>query len=76
METDLDPTVEDPPASPQEGTPPGSGAMEVDATTVGTPGDPPSQPGSQRTQPRAPASAHSSGMWFCPMQRCARREGA
>jgi len=76
MEMDPDPTVEATPASPQDGTPPGSDPVEVDATTVGTSGDPPSQPGSPRTQPRAPASAHPSGMWFCPIPRCARREGA
>jgi len=76
METDPDPTVESPPASPREGTPPGSGAMEGDATTVGTSGDPTSQPGSPRRQPRAPDTAHPSDMWFCSMPRCARREGA
>jgi len=50
--------------------------MEVDNTAAGTPVDPPSQPGTPRSQPRAPASVHPSGMWFCPMPRCARREGA
>jgi len=50
--------------------------MEVDPTMVGTPGDLPPLPGTPRPHPRAPASAHPSGMWFCPMPRCARREGA
>jgi len=42
--------------------------MEMDAATVQTPVDPVPQ------QSRKPA--HQSGMWFCPMPRCARREGA
>jgi len=50
--------------------------MELDPTSVVTPGDTPSQPGTLRSQPRAPASAHPTGMWFCPMPRCERREGA
>jgi len=76
METDPDPPVEAPPANPQEGIFPGAGPMEFDPTAVGTPGDPPSQPGLLRSQPRAPASARPSGKWFCPIPRCARRDGA
>jgi len=67
--TATDPPVEAPPANPQEGLPPGAGPMEVDSTAVGTPSDPPSQPGTPRSLPRAPASAHPSGMWFCPIPR-------
>jgi len=29
-----------------------------------------------RSRPRTTASPHSSGMWFCQMSRCARREEA
>jgi len=76
IKTNPDLTKEAPPASPQEGSPIGSGALEVNAATLGTSGDPPWQAGSQRTQPRAPASAHPSGMWFCRMPRCVRSEGA
>jgi len=76
METDPDPPVESPHANPQEGMPPGVGPMEVDPTVVGTPSDPPSQPGNPRSQLCGPASAYPSGIWFCPMPRCARREGA
>jgi len=76
MEMDPDPTVEAPPANPQEGIPPGAGHMEVNRTAVGTPGDPLSQPSTPRSQPPAPASVHPSGMWFGPMPRCARHEGA
>jgi len=76
MEMDPAQPVEAPPANPQWSIPPGSGPMEVDATTVRISDDTPSQPGTQRSQPRAPASAHPCGMWFCPMPRCARREGA
>jgi len=76
METDTGPAVEAPPANPQESLPTRAGPMEVDSTAVKTPSDPPSQPGTPRSQPRAPASPHLSGMWFCPMPRCARREGA
>jgi len=54
----------------------GSEGLGAVPTAVGTPGDPPSQPDTPRSQPRTPASAHPSGMWFCPMPRCARREGA
>jgi len=76
METDPDPPVEAPPAKPQEGLPPGAGPMEVDSTAVGRPCDPPSQPGTPRSQLRTPASAHPYGIWFCAMPRCPRREGA
>jgi len=70
METDPDRPVEAPHANPGEVAPPRVGTM------VWPPGDPQSQPGTPRSQPLAPASAHPSGMWFCPMRRCARREGA
>jgi len=36
----------------------------------------PAQSDTHRLRPRTPASAHPSGMWFCPMPRYARREGA
>jgi len=37
---------------------------------------PQSQPNDPRSWSRTPASTHPSGMRFCPMPRCARREGA
>jgi len=54
----------------------GASPMDVDPATVEAPDAAKSKPGRPRSQPRAPASAHPSGMWFCPMPRCARREGA
>jgi len=58
METDPGPPVKAPSSNPQESMYPGAGHMEVDATTARTSGDPPSQPGTTRSQPQAPASAH------------------
>jgi len=36
----------------------------------------PSQPHTHQPRSRTPALTHPSGLWFCPMPRCARREGA
>jgi len=49
---------------------------KVDANMARISDYPPSQPGTPRSQPRAPDSAHPSGTWFCPMPMCARREWA
>jgi len=58
METDPGLTVVATHADPGEGAPLGEGPMKVDPAMVGTPGDPPSQPGTPRSQPRASAPAH------------------
>jgi len=56
--------------------PPGASPMKVYPATVEAPDGATSEPGTPQSQPRAPASAHPSGMWFCPMPPCARSEVA
>jgi len=76
METDPEPTQ----VRTQEGTrdapPPATGPMETDEPSSGGQARLPSQPSTPRSRPRTTASTQPSGMCFCPMPRCARREWA
>jgi len=64
----------------QEGTrdapPPATGPMDTDEPSSGGQARHPCQPSTPRSRPRTRASTHHSEMWFCPMRRCRRREGA
>jgi len=50
--------------------------MEMDESSTEGPAMLPSQPNTPRARARTLASGHPSGMWFCPMPWCARRERA
>jgi len=49
--------------------------MEMDEHSTKGQARPQSQSNSHRSRPRTPDSTHTSGMWFCPMPRCACRGG-
>jgi len=63
-------------AGKRDAPPPAAGPMQMDEYSGEGPPGHMSQPVSPRPRPRTPASTHPSGMWFCPMPRCARRGGA
>jgi len=56
--------------------PPTTGPMETDEPPADGQARLPSQPSNPRPRPRTTTSTHPSWLWFCPMPRCARREGA
>jgi len=60
----------------REAPPPAAGPMETEGSSSGGQARVPSQPSTPRSRRRTTAPTHPSGMWFCPMPRCARREGA
>jgi len=76
METDLEPTHVGKPVGTRDTPPSAAGPMETDGPSSGGQTRVPSQPSTPRSRPRSTAPTHPSGMWFCPMPRCARREGA
>jgi len=75
METDLEPLHDDTRVDAREALPAATGTMEMDEPSTEGQARLPSQPSTPRPRPRT-ASTHPSGMWFFPMPRCARREGA
>jgi len=76
METDLEPTHVGTHEGTRDAPPPTAGPMETDGPSSGGQARVPSQPSTPRSWPRNTAPTHPSGMWFCPITRCARREGA
>jgi len=77
METDPEPVARDRQGGTRTAPPPATGPMDMDEpSSEGQVRPSSSQPNTPRSRPRTPAPTHRSGMWFCPMSRCARREGA
>jgi len=76
METDPEPTHVGTQVGTRDTPPSAAGPMETDGPSSDGQARVPSQPSTPRLWHRTTAPTHPSGMWFCPMPRCARREGA
>jgi len=74
-ETDTEPVHVGMQGDTRDAPPPAAGPMETDEPSSDGQARLPSQPTTPRSLPRTTASTHPSGMWFCPVPRCARREG-
>jgi len=76
MKTDPEPVHEGTQVDTRDAPPPATGPMETEEPSADGQARLPSHASTPRSRPRTTASTHPSGMWFCPMPRCARREGA
>jgi len=76
MDTYPEPLRDDMRVDAREALPAATGPMEMDEPSSEGQARLPSQPSTPRPRPLTTASTHPSGMWFCPMPRCARLEGA
>jgi len=77
MDTDPEPVNMDVQAGTRDAQPTATGPMNMDEpSTGGQARIPSSQNNTPQPRPLTPASSHPSGIWFCPMSRCARCEGA
>jgi len=76
METDLEPTHVGTQLGTRNTQPSAAGPMETDGPSLGWQVRVPFQFSTPRSRPRTTAPTHPSGMWFCPMPRCACRDGA
>jgi len=75
MDTDPELVHIDVQTGTRDATAPATGPMEMDEPSTEGQARLPSQLNTPRSRPRTTAPTHPPGMWFCPMPRCARREG-
>jgi len=76
MKSDPEPAHVGSQTDARDAPPPVTGPMEADEPMTEVQASPPTQPSTPQSRPNPTSPTHPSGMWFYPMSRCARREGA